>query len=511
MTIGEVDSIIPTNRLPTFNSQPDMMHLQTFPKPFETRSGHAFLDDGFLLSSPTAERLYENFARHQPIVDYHNHLDPVSLGENRRYDNIAELWIAHDPYKHRAMRINGIPERYITGDAPLKEKFLAWARTLPQCVGNPLFHWSHLELKTVFGVDTILTEETAESVWNDCNRQLREQESGERDFLRFWNVETACTSDDLLDDLSPHALATDNSLTIVPSLRGDSILQSSGRDEWFKRLEMSFGNPIQTLDDFFDALRKQLDLFDVAGCRLADHSLDDGFRFNMPSNRAADELFQWYLSGIEGMNRKALSQWQSFLLVFLAQEYAKRGWTMQLHLGALRRTSSRLRRLTGCAGGYACIGSGIHAESIVRFLDVLEERESLPRMILYTLNPSDNPILATLTGSFAEDGVPGKIQFGPAWWYNDFSDEIRRHLTALAGYSLLGRFVGMTTDSRSVFSFSRHDYFRRILCSQIGEWVRSGEAPDDDALLGPLVENICVKNARILFVDNQNLSVKHES
>lgn len=475
-----------------------MLHVQTL-RQLEPKSGRSFLDEEYFLLNKTAERLYVDFAESLPIVDYHNHLDPAALGSNRMHTDITDLWITGDPYKHRAMRINGIAEHYITGNATAKEKFLAWSQTLPQCIGNPLFHWSFLELKTVFGIETILSEQTAEAVWTECNRQLQERELGRRDLLLLWNVETVCTSDDLLDDLSSHALATDDLLTVLPSLRGDTILLPPGRGEWFKRLESLHGNSFRSLDDFLDALVGQLDRFDRSGCLLADHSLDDHFRFTLPSERETEELFQWFLAGGERMSKKAVARWQSFLLVFLAEEYARRGWTMQLHLGALRQTSTRLRRLTGPAGGYACIGSGVDTESIVRLLDLLENRDALPKTILYTLNPADNPILATLTGSFVRDGVSGQIRFGPAWWYNDFAEEIRKHLITLAGYSLLSRFVGMTTDSRSVLSFSRHDYFRRILCSLIGQWVELGEVPDDDEFLGPLIGNICVENARELF------------
>jgi glucuronate isomerase len=476
-----------------------MLRFQTSEQ-FELRNEqHSFLNERFLLSNATAERLYMDYAGNLPIVDYHNHLDPVLLAANQKDHDIVDLWLDTDPYKHRAMRINGVPEYCITGNASPEKKFLAWAQTLPQCVGNPLFHWSHLELKIVFGIETLLTEKTADTIRDECNRQLRDRSLGRRDLLRFWNTEAICTSDDLLDDLTSHGFASDDSLCVLPSLRGDSILQSVGRSDWFERLEASIGSPVESCDDFLDALVSHLDNFDRAGCRLADHSLDDGFRFSLPSENETEELFHLYRTGNNISSRKASCRWQSFLLVFLAGEYARRDWSLQLHLGALRRTSSRLRRLSGFAGGYACIGSGVDSQSLVRFLDVLETQDSLPRTILYTLNPSDNPILATLTGSFAQDGLPGKIQFGPAWWYNDFADEIRRHLIALAGYSLLGHFPGMTTDSRSVLSFSRHDYFRRILCSLLGTWVENGELPNDGAILAPLVENICINNARKLL------------
>ncbi len=456
-----------------------------------------FLDPDFLLDNRIAEELYRNAASGLPITDYHNHLDPVSLADNKRYETIADLWVVSDPYKHRAMRINGIPEHYVSGKAAPKEKFLQWAKTLPKTLGNPLFHWSCAELKYVFGIDEVLNESNAGSIWNRCNEQLTERSLSIRDILKLWKTETVCTSDDLTDDLSQHVKASrhDDGLKVLPSLRGDSVIafDAPSYPAWREKLSEHYGH-INGLVDYLDAIACRLDIFKEAGCRLADHSLDAGFTFALPTEKEADRIFEKHKSG-KPLSPDELQALQSHILVFLGTEYAERGWTLQLHIGAQRYTSSRLRAVAGSAGGYACIGSACDVASLCRFLDALEQRNGLPDMILYTLNPADNAVLATLTGSFAQDNKAGKIQFGPAWWYNDFLDGIRQQLTALSGYGLLSCFVGMTTDSRSVLSFSRHDYFRRILCNMIGAWAEKGLVPDDRPLLEQMVKDISYRNA----------------
>ncbi|HPM84966.1 MAG TPA: glucuronate isomerase [Candidatus Anammoximicrobium sp.] len=401
-----------------------------------------FIHDDFLLKTETARRLYHEFAAGLPIIDYHCHLDPRDLADDRVFENLTQVWIASDPYKHRAMRIAGVPERLITGDATDREKFDAWAATVPQTLGNPLFHWTALELKRYFGITEWLSAESAGCVWETCNALLRSPGFTARALIARANVECLCTSDRLQDDLDSHArLAQSEFATrVLPSLRVDDC---------------------ETVDRALGAQR--LDVFEQAGCRLADHALDD---------------------------------FRSDHLRFLASEYGRRGWIMQLHIGAQRQTSTRLRRLAGPAGGYATIGRLCDIPGLCRFLDDLDKDACLPRMILYPLNPADNAALATLTGSFAEDGVRGKIQFGPAWWYNDHALGIRNQLDALANYGLLSAFIGMTTDSRSLLSMTRHEYFRRVLCDWLGDQVQAGSLPDDDQLLGPLVRAVAYDNAR---------------
>ncbi len=461
-----------------------------------------FIHTDFLLHNSIAIKLFHEFAKDLPVIDYHNHLNPLHLSENRQFENIAQLWVTGDPYKHRAMRINGIPEHGITGNATDKEKYLNWVKTFPKTMGNPLFHWTCLELKHIFGIDELLTEQNAKAVWDHCNTKLQEEGFKAIDLLRKWNAETVCTSDDLLDDLTPHQKATglNLGLIVLPSLRSDSIIafETPGFASWLAKLSESTGSKIKNLDQYKEAIVAKLNRFNVAGCRLSDHSFDGGFTYDFSSNSNPDQLFASHISGRQ-LSEKELNQLKTHLLIFLGQEYGKRNWAMQLHIGAQRYTSSRLRKIAGPAGGYATIGTSCDISGLCSFLDSLESTGNLPRTILYTLNPSDNAAFATLTGSFAEDGLAGKVQFGPAWWYNDHYDGMRQQLIALSSHGLLSHFIGMTTDSRSILSFSRHEYFRRLLCNMIGEWVENGHLPRDYDLLSNLVKNISYKNSKNLI------------
>ncbi|WP_044269697.1 glucuronate isomerase [Bacteroides timonensis] len=454
-----------------------------------------FLTKDFLLHTDAARELYHVYAENLPIIDYHNHLDPKALATDQCYGDLAELWVAHDPYKHRAMRIDGVPENRITGKVSSKEKYEAWARTCPDVIGNPLYHWTALELKRIFHVDDLLAPDTAERIYQHCNSLLQQKEYSTVGILRKWNTEIVCTSDDLLDDVSLHRTASECAtyLKVLPSLRADSMLAfgTPNFKSWMERLEQVA--PINSLEDYLYALHLRLDAFEEAGCRLSDHALDSGFAFLLPDVDEASRIFAVYLQSghMTAADKVKLS---SFVLLKLAQEYAARGWVMQLHIGAERFTTSRLRRLCGPAGGYATIGNVCDIRSLCDFLDSAESAEGMPKTILYTLNPADNAAFATLTGSFTGDGVVGKLQFGPAWWYNDHKEGIENHFRALSSYGLLSRFIGMTTDSRSILSFSRHEYFRRILCGYIGEQVEKGELPNEMELLGEMVKNISYNN-----------------
>jgi glucuronate isomerase len=458
-----------------------------------------FLNDSFLLENKTAEVLYNSFVRDLPIIDYHSHLNPDYLAENKRFPNIAALWVTEDPYKHRVMRINGIPEQGISGNASEKEKFLNWARIFPKTLANPLFHWSCLELKRVFGIDEILSEKNAEAIWNQCNSTLEKEGYGAMDILGKWKVEVVCTSDDLTNDLIPHQSIKKKGLNIkvLPSLRSDSIIafDSPGFLPWLEKISGLSKVNIKTLDHYKEAIINRFNFFYDFGCKLSDHSLDAGFLFKLPSEAEARSIF---LSVLEGkiVDADDFISLKSYMLVFLGEEYCKRGWIMELHIGAYRYTSSRLRELAGPAGGYATIGNSCDIISLCNYLNTLEKEDKLPGVILFTLNPTDNEAFATLTGSFAQDGIPGKIQFGPAWWYNDHYYGIQQQLIALSQHSLLSRFIGMTTDSRSILSFSRHEYFRRILCNMIGDWVKKGHLPNDLGLLEQLVKDVSYNNSR---------------
>jgi glucuronate isomerase len=458
----------------------------------------AFIDEHFLLRTKTARQLYHDVAASLPIVDHHCHLDPRDLATNRRFENIAQLWVTSDPYKHRAMRLAGVPEREITGDATDREKFDRWAATVPRTIGNPLHHWTALELKRYFDIDTPLTAETAARIWDTCNARLGEANFSARGLLAHRNVECVCTSDRLLDNLAPHAaIARAGGKTrALPSLRGDDIVAIDSADfvEWVHSLGAATGVAIDGIDAFRAAVGRKLDEFERAGCRLADHALDD-FAYISAGDAAAAGLFARRLVG-EILSESDSIALRSALLRFLGVEYARRNWIMQLHLGAQRRTSSRLRRLAGPAGGYATIGRATDVTSVCRWFDELEQQEALPRTILYPLNPVDFVPFAVLSGSFAEDGVAAKLQLGPAWWFNDHASGMRAQLDAIANHSLLANFIGMTTDSRSLLSMTRHEYFRRVLCDWIGEQVEAGAFPTDRAELGVLVRDICFENAR---------------
>ncbi len=468
----------------------------------------AYPADEFLLRTEAARRVYREIAVRLPIVDYHCHLDPVQIARNEPLDDIVALWIAGDPYKWRAMRINGIPERCITGDASAPEKFAAWAATLPRLVGNPLFHWSAMELKQFFGVEEVLSPGNAERIRKACEHRLASGNFRPRTLLSDANVETLCTSDLWTDSLSHHERLSQDTpgFAVLPSLRADRALTVDLPDYHVFLSELSEVTrmPIHDWESFRAACICRLDAFGAAGCRLVDIGLDsvalidmaviDGERIDA-DDALGRSLLASVLSG-DGPAPGDAVVLRSTILAFLASECARRDWVLQLHIGAQRYTSTRLRSVSGLAGGYACIGSSQPIEPMCRLLDTLDQQDSLPRTILYPLNPSDTEMWASLTGSFSEDGVAGKIQLGPAWWYNDHADGIARQLRAIAAYGALGRFIGMTTDSRSLLSTVRHDYFRRVFCSLLGEWIESKSLPDDDALLRGLIEDVCYRNAR---------------
>lgn len=448
-----------------------------------------FIHDDFLLSAPIARELYHEVAAPLPIIDYHCHLSPQDIAADRQFNNLAKLWVNVDPYKHRAMRICGVPEAEITGSATDRQKFDHWASTVPQTIGSPLYHWNALELKRYFGVDDLLSPKTANSIWDAANAQLPKDALRARGLLTNANVRCVCTSDRLLDDLSAHEqlAASDYEVDILPSLRGDDLVTLD--PEWLTQL--TGGD--RTWDAFSAAVRQRLDAFGALGCRLADHGVD-ALAYAPVDDATLAQLFERHASG-EPLAEDDAVKLRSGMLRWLGVEYAARGWLLQLHLGAQRKTSSRLRQLAGGAGGYAGIGNSVDIPSLAAYLDDLEKLGGLPRVILYNLNPADNAALAVLTGSFAEDGMPGKVQLGPAWWFNDHELGIRAHLDALSSYGLLATFIGMTTDSRSLLSMTRHEYFRRILCDWIGRQAEAGQMPRDRSLLDELVRRASFQNA----------------
>ena len=444
-----------------------------------------FINKDFLLETPLARTLYHDYVEGLPIVDYHNHLSPAELASDRRFDDIGQLWVASDPYKHRAMRLHGENESVISGPASTREKFDAWSRTLPYTLGNPLFHWSAMEMKNVFGLDEIPDTSCADRVWEACNERLKEAEFSTMGILRGFGVKVLSTSDDLLDDVTVHS-SVKGDIKVTPSLRADSVLGFA--PAWLEKL----GSP-KTLEEYLLAVDARLDVFSANGCRVADHALDDGWRFVLTDPDTAAKL---YAAG-----DLADIRLKSYVLGHLASEYARRGWAMLLHIGAQRFTNSRLRSLVGPAGGYASIGNTCDVKSLCTFLDSQDVKGELPKTGLFTLNPADNAALAVLTGSYSQDGVTGKVQFGPAWWYNDHFYGMTDQLENLAAYSLMPHFIGMTTDSRNVLSFSRHDYFRRILCNWMADKSLRGQFPADEAYLGRIAADISYNNALKYFYE----------
>ncbi len=456
----------------------------------------AFLDENFLLSHDVARRLYHDFAAPQPILDYHCHLLPKDLADNRRFANLFEIWLEGDHYKWRAMRANSINEKYVTGNASPYEKFLAWARTVPYTLRNPLYHWTHLELQRYFGISDLLDERSAPHIWERANTILSELTTQE--ILKKFHVEIICTTDDPSDDLAPHQKIANSKLParVFPAFRPDRAL-AAGAEEfkvWLDKLSKAANVEIRNLTSFLDALRKRHDFFHTLGCRLSDHGLDHCFA-NPCSDGAAGGIFSNALEG-KNISTEERTQFAAFMMLFFGRIDAERGWTKQLHLGALRNVNEAACRHVGPDTGYDTVGDFEQIRPLAAYLDLLSRENALPRMILYNNNPADTFPFATLIGSFQGGEIAGKIQYGSAWWFLDQKEGITAQINALSNVGLLSRFIGMVTDSRSFMSYPRHEYFRRVLCDMIGQDVARGELPNDDALLGRLIQDICYRNAK---------------
>jgi glucuronate isomerase len=457
----------------------------------------AFLTEDFLLSNDAARRLYRQFAATQPILDYHCHLRAQDIAENRRFANLYEIWLEGDHYKWRAMRANGVAEKYITGDATPYEKYMAWARTVPYTLRNPLFHWTHLELQRYFGITELLDESSAPAIWERANAALAGGVSAQVILWKF-DVKVVCTTDDPTDDLRHHhEIAKANLATrVLPTFRPDKAL-GVGEAEfvpWIEQLSRVADTEVRDLKSFLDALRRRHDSFHAVGCRLSDHGLEHCYATPC-ADEAAAGIFSKALAG-QSVTPDERTQFASFLMLFFGHLDAEKGWTKQLHLGARRNVNSWARRTIGMDAGFDTIGDFSQGGPLAAYLNLLAEENALPRMILYNVNPADTFQFATLIGSFQDGHEPGKIQYGSAWWFLDQKQGITAQIDALSNAGLLSRFIGMVTDSRSFMSYPRHEYFRRILCDAIGQDVVRGELPDDDAILGPLIENVCYFNAK---------------
>ncbi|MFZ0734966.1 MAG: glucuronate isomerase [Candidatus Sulfotelmatobacter sp.] len=456
----------------------------------------AFLDENFLLSNDVARRLYHDYAAPQPILDYHCHLPVQDIADNRRFANLFEIWLEGDHYKWRAMRANGVPEKYITGDASPYDKFLAWARTVPYTLRNPLYHWTHLELQRYFGISDLLDATSAPGIWERANALLASELTAQN-ILQNFRVKAVCTTDDPTDDLRHHQRLAKSGLStrVFPAFRPDKALWV-GRSDFpsgIDKLAAASNVDIHDLLTFLDALRKRHDDFHSLGCRLSDHGLEHCFATPC-SEEAAAAIFSKARTK-QCITEEERVQFASFMMLFFGRLDAEKGWTKQLHLGALRNVNSAACVRIGPDTGYDTIGDFPQIRLLAAYLDLLSRENALPRMILYNVNPADTFSFATLVGAFQDGNQPGKIQYGSAWWFLDQKDGITAQIDALSNVGLLSRFIGMVTDSRSFMSYPRHEYFRRVLCDIIGRDVVRAELPSDEALLRRLIEDVCYRNA----------------
>ena len=458
----------------------------------------AFMDKDFLLETETAQKLYHEYAAKMPILDYHCHINPQEIAEDRKFENITQVWLGGDHYKWRQMRSNGVEEKYITGDASDREKFQKWAETLEKAIGNPLYHWSHLELQRYFGYYGALNGETAEEVWNLCNAKLQEDGMSARNLIRQSNVTLVCTTDDPVDSLEWHEkIAADESfeVQVLPAWRPDKAMNLEKTDylEYLKKLEVVSGVKIDSFASLIEALRIRMDYFAEHGCSVSDHGLEY-VMYAPASEEEIEAIFAKRLRG-EAVSRADELQFKTAYMVALGREYHKKNWAMQLHYGVKRDNNGMIFGKLGPDAGIDCINNYAPSSEMADYLNALAITDELPKTILYSLNPTDNAAIGTIIGCFQSEEARGKIQQGSAWWFNDNKQGMIEQMTSLANLGLLGNFIGMLTDSRSFLSYTRHEYFRRIMCNLIGGWVENGEYPADEKVLGHMVQDISYNNA----------------
>jgi glucuronate isomerase len=458
-----------------------------------------FIHDDFLLHTEAARRLYHGYAAAEPILDYHSHLPATEIAADRRFHDLFEIWLEGDHYKWRAMRANGIPERFCTGAAAPYEKYFAWAHTVPFSLRNPLYHWAHLELKRYFGISELLNESNAKSVWERANSMLRTSDLSAQGILRKFQVKVVCSSDDPVEDLSAHRSinAAQNDFRIYPTFRPDRALATQDPvafKTWLSQLEAASRISIVTLATFLDALKQRHDYFHALGGRLSDHGLSHCYA-SPCTERQASAIFAKARGGI-APSLEEQEQFASFLMLFFGRLDAEKGWTKQMHLGAIRNANTRRTLELGPNTGFDSIGDWPQAANLCAYLDLLEQENALPKVVIYNLNPADNYIMSAAVGNFQDGETAGKIQFGSGWWFLDQKEGIEMQLNALSNTGLLSRFVGMLTDSRSFMSFPRHEYFRRVLCNLLGSEMENGDLPNDEQLIGNMVRNICFENAK---------------
>ncbi len=470
-----------------------------------------FMDDNFLLNNETAIRLYHDFAKGMPIIDYHCHLSPKEIYENKTFKNITEIWLYGDHYKWRAMRSNGIKEEYITGNASDYDKFFAWAKTVPMTIGNPLYNWTHLELQRFFGIDELLNEDSALRIWEKVNTILNSPGFGARDFIKKSNVRVVCTTDDPVDSLEYHLLLqeeADFDVQVLPGFRPDKGLEINreGYLQWLQKLQDASGIEINSYDAFLQAMEARVRFFHSVGGRVSDHAIDT----MVFAETTKEEVVRIFADALKGkkVSFEDEKKYKTFTMKFLGGLYSELGWAMQFHINALRNNNTKMFNTLGSDTGFDSINDDQIAKPLVRLLDAIEQESCLPKTIIYSLNEKDNDVIGTIIGSFQSGGIPGKIQFGTAWWFNDNKTGMLKQMKSLANLGLFTRFIGMLTDSRSFLSYTRHEYFRRLVCALIAEWVENGEVPNDIEFLGEVVKGISFNNAKEYFQFEDDCSGK---
>ncbi len=461
----------------------------------------SFIHDDFLLASAAARRLYHEFAKEEPIIDYHNHLPPRDIAQDRQFRNLHEIWLEGDHYKWRAMRCNGVPERLITGDASPRDKFLAWSATVPHTLRNPLYHWTHLELKRYFGIDELLNEKTAPAIWEQTEAMLARPAMSARGILRSQKVRALCTTDDPADGLPWHEkCAADGFETgVYPTFRPDkayAITDPVAWNAWCERLGSQANVDVNSFDKLIEALDRRHEAFHAVGGRLSDHGLNRAFASTQGEDAARRVFDRYRGGGRSAASAEELEVLATHVMMHVGRMNARRGWTMQLHLGPIRNNNARLAREIGADVGCDSIGDYPQAETLSAFLNALDSENALPKTVLYNVNPADNYVFGTMAGNFADGTTPGKVQFGSGWWFLDQKEGMEWQINALSNLGLLSRFIGMLTDSRSFMSFPRHEYFRRTLCNLLGADLEAGLLPADFELAGGMLRNICYANAK---------------
>ncbi|MND83640.1 Uronate isomerase [compost metagenome] len=462
----------------------------------------AFLDENFLLNNKTAEELYHNYSKDLLIIDYHNHLIPEQIANDIKFDNISQAWLHGDHYKWRAMRANGVNERYITGDASDEEKFIKWAETVPYTLRNPLHHWTHLELQRYFGITDLLSPKTASKIYADTQAKLQQDSHSVRGLLRMMNVEVVCTTDDPIDSLQYHQQFAQEkeSFKMLPAFRPDKAMNAdniAALNRYLDELERVSNRQITDLQDYLNALKSRHDFFAANGCKVSDHGLEQIYAEDYTEQEIKD-IFDKIRSKKEISPIENL-KFKSAMLIYFAEWDYEKGWVQQYHIGPLRNNNARMHRLIGPDTGWDSIGDFSQGRALSKFLNKLDNENKLTKTILYNLNPADNELFATMIGNFNDGSVKGKIQFGSAWWFLDQKDGMTKQINTLSNMGLLSRFVGMLTDSRSFLSFPRHEYFRRLLCNIFGQDIENGEIPNDIQWVGKIVQDISYNNAKEYF------------